>query len=956
PDGLLPPRLTHAATDSLNVSWSPPAHSNAPGPLHYSLQMRTSPQRPVIRLVENATDTYSYHVKGLLPFTQYLFRVVVSHTHGQTAGPWATLHTAEDSPGPVVSPTVSGFHPRSVTVTWVPPLQPNGIITNYTLRLWPSSHSSLAFKPSSISRTTVNSSLSPISGLLSSTEGAGVHSFKSLGPTSSLTSPDSNHISTSTFNSGINGSSSPIQGTKPKIVPKPSSSLMPVPAGDGHIKSSYLSNTSQATESGTTNVNQRPGTLLQSPDYNATSSNTEVTIPGNTTSFTFRDLLPYHTYSLQVEACTSVGCSVSGMSQHFRTLPAPPEGVPAPHLYSDTPTSVLLSWGAPEQSNGPLDRWLIERRVTGTKPISTVGQLPPESPPLSFLDSSSALSPWTSYQYRLVLHNQAGNTTGPWVSTTTRPSRPAGLNPPRLKVLGPESFQITWSPPLIPNGEIRGYEIRLPEPRIFHESGNTSELSVTVTDLIPYKNYSITVLACSEGDGHVGGCTESLPTPATTLSTSPQGLATLSVVAVSESFLAISWQPPRRPNGPNIRYKLLRRKTHQPLAIATVPAVTSESPPPAEDLHHWLHVYSGTKLFYQDKGLSRFTRYEYQSVVHNDVGFSSGEVVTAVTMAGVPLHPPSLSAHAINHTAVQVNWTQPSLQDLQGAVESYFLTVESPQSSQILALPPGINSTVIIDLWPSSTYLVSLQVSNGAHNTTRAIANVTTEDGEPEGMSAPEVVPVDSATVRVLWSPPLRPNGAVTSYYIYVNDRLRGSVDNSSGSYLLGDLLPYTVYNVQVEVCTVYACVRSNVTQTTTVEDLPADLGTPHTQVISPRAVRLNWSHPGKPSGIMLGYKVLRRTLRSCTSGSAGVMSTVGGESEDEYCCPDHSQGRVSVGLGDSCCGGVPYSMKGGQLCCSRSLHDGYGVQCCGGRIVDDVPVCCGDAERGEVHTYVPGE
>lgn len=53
------------------------------------------------------------------------------------------------------------------------------------------------------------------------------------------------------------------------------------------------------------------------------------------------------------------------------------------------------------------------------------------------------------------------------------------------------------------------------------------------------------------------------------------------------------------------RYKLFRRKTHQPLAIATVPPVTAMSPPPSEDLHRWLHVYSGTKLFYQDKGLSR---------------------------------------------------------------------------------------------------------------------------------------------------------------------------------------------------------------------------------------------------------------------------------------------------------------------------------------------------------------
>lgn len=47
--------------------------------------------------MENATDTFSYHVEGLSPYTQYLFRVVVSHTHGQTVGPWATLRTAEDS-------------------------------------------------------------------------------------------------------------------------------------------------------------------------------------------------------------------------------------------------------------------------------------------------------------------------------------------------------------------------------------------------------------------------------------------------------------------------------------------------------------------------------------------------------------------------------------------------------------------------------------------------------------------------------------------------------------------------------------------------------------------------------------------------------------------------------------------------------------------------------------------
>ncbi|XP_015250616.1 PREDICTED: usherin-like [Cyprinodon variegatus] len=1053
PDGLSPPTLVDASSTSLNVSWSAPVKSNAPGPLLYSLQMRTSPQNSIIRLLENATETRSYNVEGLSPFTNYLFRVVVSHSHGQTVGPWATLCTAEDHPGQIDTPTVMGLHPRTVLVTWDPPAQRNGIITNYTLYLYSDSITSLDYNPNLVTSSSYNSDLSSEPSLTSTTD-AVLNSDSNLltssnpgRPEDSVASVDyDNKLSIIQENAHINHFSTMIPSVVEKTQTETSSENT-----KGHDKNMILFKTAEPNSSSLNpdispsvpyypesslgpNHFITPSTSPVSP-FSATNSGStplSVTVPGNTTSYTFLNLLPYQTFHLQVRACTRVGCSVSETSQYFQTLPAPPEGVPAPYLYSETPTSVLLSWGAPEKSNGPLERWVIERRVAGTQQVSTVGHLPPFPPPLSFLDSSSALSPWTGYHYRLVLHNEAGKASGPWASVTTRPSRPAGLNPPRVKVIGSDSLQVTWSPPLIPNGEIHGYEIRLPEPRIFHDTINSTELNVTIIDLVPYTNYSVTVLACSKGGGYVGGCTESPPTPGSTLPTRPEDLSPLTVVPVSESFLAVSWQTPNRPNGPNIRYKLLRRKTHQPLAVTMVPTLTATSPPPSEDLHRWFHVYSGTKLFYEDKGLSRFTRYQYQLVVYNDVGFTSGDIVTAMTLAGAPLKPPTLSAHAINHTAVQVNWNKPSLHDLQGEVESFFLSINSSESSPLMCYGPEVKSAVIGNLWPRTTYLISLQVFNGAHNTTKALVDVTTADGEPEGMSAPEVVPVNSSTARVLWFPPYRPNGVVTGYNIYVNDRLHSSVDNSSGSYLLGDLLPFTVYNIQVEVCTLYACTRSNITETTTVEDLPADLPSPNAQVISPRVVRLEWAHPGKPSGIMLGYKVLRRTLRSCTDGSMGsssasahglkfkcsylecpVGNSVCGTScfhpesqvccsgvlhkrqphhhccdelylswndssnpvccdsklvpsrpnhqccggyftlikNNEYCCPDHLQGRVSVGPGDSCCGGVPYSMTGGQLCCSGKLHDGYGLQCCGGLIVDDTLVCCKDA----VHIYKPG-
>nr|XP_009291422.1 usherin [Danio rerio] len=742
-------------------------------------------------------------------------------------------------------------------------------------------------------------------------------------------------------------------------------------------------------------------------------------VPENSTSHMLSHLTPFQQYTIQVEACTAAGCTLSAESHTINTPPAPPEDVPAPQLYSDTPTSVLLSWAAPRLVNGELDGYTVERRVSGTQEISTVATIQPNQT-LTYLDSSATLSPWSSYEYRIVAHTRlGGSNSSVWEKVTTRPSRPAGMQPPDGVVLGPESVQVTWAAPLIPNGEIERYEIRMPEPRIPHT--NMSLLTHTVSGLMPYTGYSITILACSGGGGHVGGCTESLPTLVTTLPTIPQGLSPLSVVAISESFLAVSWQLPSRPNGPNIRFELLRRKTQQPLASR-----------PPEDFNLWYNVYAGTKLFHEDKGLSRYTWYEYKIVVHNDVGSASGEVATGVTLAGQPLKPTNISAHALNHTAILVNWTTPTLQDLQGSVEVYILTVVSDQHSQTLTLDPTVTSVFIPDLQPSTQYKLSLTVSNGPHNITSPEVNCTTTDGEPEGVFPPEVLTLNSTAVRVMWAPPLLPNGVVVQYSIYLDGRLYGSTGNESGSLEMGGLLPYTVHSIQVEVCTVYACVKSNSTQVTTVEDTPAEISTPHIQVLSSRSVKLEWTSPGRPNGILGGYDVWRRTLKRCedlqtqqtfapqsrcsylecpaeqdfcgktcynpemqiccsgtvhnliqshqcceeryipASEDSGSVCC-GGQfvqplsqhqccggyhvlvSPGEVCCLDSVEQRVSVGLGDSCCAGRPFVSGVGQICCGGRLYDGFKSQCCGGQLVPRETECCGDEEEGISYEHVSG-
>lgn len=227
-------------------------------------------------------------------------------------------------PGPVDSPNVSELHSRSATVTWDPPSQPNGIITNYTLYLCP--------QPGSVSSTStiLDSNLGPRLSLLPSTEGVYLNSGHNLRPTPSYVTPGSGHIFMSTFNRSTNNSSSTIRGPKPNLLSNLISSLRPGVSGDKNIESSRLTNTSHGhgsisfhpTEPSTSSVS--PGPLPYNPDNNGTSLNTEhfiqqdpfhsplsssfgeasdsssVTVPGNTTSYTFLDLLPHHTYSLQV--------------------------------------------------------------------------------------------------------------------------------------------------------------------------------------------------------------------------------------------------------------------------------------------------------------------------------------------------------------------------------------------------------------------------------------------------------------------------------------------------------------------------------------------------------------------------------------------------------------------------------------------------------------------------------
>uniref|UniRef100_A0A8C9BFN6 Usherin n=1 Tax=Phocoena sinus TaxID=42100 RepID=A0A8C9BFN6_PHOSS len=682
---------------------------------------------------------------------------------------------------------------------------------------------------------------------------------------------------------------------------------------------------------------------------------------GNVTNGTVVHLRPYTAYTFQVEACTSKGCSLSPESQTVWTLPDAPEGIPRPELFSDTPTSVIISWQPPTHPNGLVENFTIERRVEGKEEATTLVTFP-RGHPMRFIDKTSALSPWTKYEYRVLMSTLGGGTnSSAWAEVTTRPSRPAGVQPPVVDVLGPDAAKVTWRAPLILNGDILTYEIRMPDPHVTITNVTSSVFSHVVTHLIPFTNYSVTIVACSGGNGHLGGCTESFPTHVTTHPTLPQDLSPLSVVPLSESYVAISWQPPARPNGPNLRYELLRCKIQQPLA----------SNPP-EDLNLWHNIYSGTQWFYEDKGLSRFTTYAYKVFVHNSVGFTPSQEATVTTLAGLPERGANLTAIVLNHTAIDVRWTKPTFQDLQGDVEYYTLFWSSATANESRKLLPDVNSHVIGHLNPNTEYRIFISVFNGVASINSEVLHATTCDGEPQGMLPPEVVIINSTAVRVIWTAPSNPNGVVTEYSVYVNNQLYKTGINVPGSFILRDLSPLMIYDIQVEVCTKYACVKSNGTQITTMEDSPSDIPAPTIHGITSRSLQIDWMSPGKPNGIILGYDLLRKTWRSCLKTQKSVKDhshelcrAVKCQKPETICGPRCYSPEAKV-----CCNGVLYDTQPGHRCCEEKyiafVLNSTGV-CCGGRIQEGQPnhqccsgyyvrilpgeVCCPDEQHNRVST-----
>ncbi|XP_071494817.1 LOW QUALITY PROTEIN: usherin-like [Diadema antillarum] len=985
PDGVPAPTITATSPYELVVTWTQPSQPNGII-LSYALV-----QNGIV--VQNSTDM-EYTVSNLSPWSLHVFRVEACTSKGCAFGPEASGRTQEAPPEGSIDLTVFTMSARSVRATWTSPAQPNGLLVYEVLftglfYVAPEARNyQIVTETRALHNGTTANEIVEISGLIPfSAYSIQVRAYNSKGsilsserrvtmpqgspdgvfpPTLTATGPTSiqaswveparnNAPGDASFQLRYRLASQP--GNQIDVFANPvrvtSYTLTGLSAYTEYEFKLIAYNAAGQTESEWSAIFTRedvPGPIdpPMATDVSAYSATItwefpdrpngvitsialfqndvlKVSLPGNATQYRADDLIPFSDLVFRVQMCNSAGCSTSPNSITYTTPQAAPSGQPAPTLSSPTPTSVLISWGTPSSPNGILISYQLERRHLGFTAVSTVMTVGAGAQ-RSYLDQSPSITPFTAFEYRVRVSNSAGSSAGPWTTVITKEAPPGGVRAPTVTVLGPDSVDVSWDEPTQSNGEILSYTIRMPDPRIYLEQTNVT--SYTVYNLIPFTDYSVTIEACT-----AGGCSQSTPTPVQTDPTLPSGQSPPYGNPITQTYISVIWSPPLRPNGPNVRYELHRQKLRQPLSTG-----------PIQGLNFWELVNTGDTTDFQDYGLTTFTTYIYRVTTYNSIGSVTSEPSDEVTtLAGQPRAVGSITAMAVDHISVMLNWTTPSVMDLQGAVVNYFVQVSSSIGQYDLTYDPGVQGALLEALMPNTEYTFRLIINNGAFNATSQPAVAQTLDGAPEGFAAPLISVLSPSAVNVMWLEPSQPNGDITQYNIYLDGVARGTVDQSQLSFILANLSPYTIYSIQVEVCTVYACLLSNATVATTLEIPPAGVSAPNLRVLGPRAMEISWAIPASPNGIILGYEVQRREYQPCAN-------TV----RDSVEAGQPSCGYLECRRSENVCGGQCYS--GSQECCGGVLHDYQpGYQCCDTNYLpspanSSVPfVCCG----GQFHTQV---
>lgn len=330
----------------------------------------------------------------------------------------------------------------------------------------------------------------------------------------------------------------------------------------------------------------------------------------------------------------------------------------------------------------------------------------------------------------------------------------------RCAALSSQSLQVSWQPPPIyhTNGLLQGYKLIF-EPIIDDiqpskdevESRKTTALTMVLTGLRKYTNYSIQVLAHTRmGDGVL-----SKPLYCHSEEDVPEAPADIKVVVSSSQSLYISWLPPTEPNGVITKFSLYTRVVNG-----------------REELNNEKRSLPSQQAYYEAKGLHPHMEYQFWVTASTRVGEGkSSRVASQITTNRIP--------------ARIISFGGPVVRPWRSTVTLPCTAVGKPKrdwfKSDVVLRQGGVHNTQLLDT--GDLIISSLELADGGNYSCQVDNGIGTDRlthilmvQVPPSAPTLYVTSATSSSILMHWKCGFTGNAPITGYTLFYR-RGNGNTD-----------------------------------------------------------------------------------------------------------------------------------------------------------------------------------
>ncbi|XP_052630621.1 phosphatidylinositol phosphatase PTPRQ isoform X1 [Harpia harpyja] len=792
------------SSSSVLLYWDPPANPNGKI-IHYTVYAMELDTKQTFH---TTTSNNSLLMTGLKKYTNYKMRVAASTTIGESALSEENdvfVRTPEDEPdSPPQNVELINVTATEINLRWLPPEQPNGLITHYEV-LYSDSNDLFIKNASSTSMSL--SKMKPYT-----LYNISVRAFTRLG-----------HGNQSSFPLLVRTSETVPDSAPENITYRNISSM--------EIELSFY-------------PPSIPNGIIQTYTiYLKRTNGTEQRVI-NTTLLTLRitDLMKYTEYTVEVSASTTMGEGLRSSPLHILTdedaPSSPPESLSVKQLSGVT---VKLSWKPPLEPNGIILYYTVYVWNKMSKRSVNVTETS-----LQFTDLEK------NYEYSayLTASTRFGDGNIKSDTITFRTSEGAPSDPPKDVVyrnLTSTSIMLFWSPPQKPNGNILYYSVYFKNNsgifiQNFTSYGNDSDVSMSqsavLDDLAKYSHYTLWLTASTAfGDGNK---TSEIIDVYTDQDIPDGFVENLVYQNISSSSVNVSWLPPSQPNGLvffHVSLSLLQLGTHKILSFLTY----------------------NTSIVLDN--LEKYTDYILKITPATDKGSSELHALSLRirTDEDVPESAPIIKTFSnLSTTSVMLSWDPPVKPS--GIIISYDLNLFGPERNNSFSTTN--NFIILEDLLPFTLYSIYAAARTIKGPGPSAVLQFYTDESVP--LAPPQNLTITNYTadsVWLKWGPSPQPNGVIMRYNfkIYQNNTEKLFYQNISGSNHEANLVglePFSPYFISVSAFTKLGNGNqfSNAVQFTTMESVPDAVQNVHCIARSWQSILVQWDPPASSNGVITHY------------------------------------------------------------------------------------------------------